>query len=43
MDWKKETDDPEKMKQYEIERHRKESKIFYDKHKEKILEKEKKQ
>ena len=32
-------DDPEKMKQYEIERHRKESKIFYDKHKEKILEK----
>ena len=34
-------DDPEKMKQYGIERHRKESKIFYDKHKEKILEKEK--
>ena len=33
-------DDPEKMKQYLIERHRKESKIYYEKHKEKISERE---
>ena len=32
-------DDPEKMKQYGIERHRKESKIFYEKHKQQISEK----
>ena len=34
-------DDPEKMEQYEVERHRKGSKIFYEKHKEEILIKRK--